>query len=348
MAYIFHIVDESNNVLFTNTKQECNGCIATNANSSCRKLLCLYDKEERRLGFTQRKNTKLYLCSDCRATKTSKLFKEKVELLSYTLPSMLEFKKEIELVTRNEEREKYSKIVHNLKTLNGQSILSQYKFIPQDSFSENYENLFDIVLTEVKNRPRDATVAILRQSKNNEFMKTEFSTHEKLSIESPSLFTQNHVVRKVILNVYHSFDMDFKNKHVYLKIDDVDLKARFDYDTIRVAIFHIFSNAIKYIAKNSDLNIFISGDNNFVFVDFVMKSLFIYADEVDAIFEDHNSGKIANTLNLNGSGLGMGLIKKALTINGGNINVLPGVSKSRISGIDYGTNTFRIMLPCPK
>lgn len=342
---IFHIVDEENRVLFTNSKQECINCIAVNAKSFSRKLVCPNSSEERRLGFAYRQTLTLFLCSNCRVTKTSKLFKEKIEFLSYTLPAMIDFKKEIELVVRNEEREKYSKIVHNLKTLNGQSILNQYKFIPQDSFSENYENLFDIVLTEVKNRPKDATVAILRQSKNNEYMKTEFSTHEKLSVESPSLFTQNHVVRRVVLNVYHSFDMEFKSKHVYLKIDNVDYKARFDYDTIRVAIFHIFSNAIKYIANNSDLCIHISNEDNFVIVDFLMKSLYIYEDEIDLIFEDHNSGRLANNLNLNGSGLGMGLIKKALTINGGNIEVIPGTNKSRIAGIDYGNNTFRIMLP---
>ena len=324
---IFHIVDNQSNAVFTNAHSECIECFNVNANKNCLKLECRTTGGSCRVGVVFRNNYRLYLCTDNKQTKTSKLFKEKIEMLSYVLPSMLEFKTEIEKVVRNEEKEKYSKIVHNLKTLNGQSLLSQYKFIPQDSFSDNYRHLFEMVLEEVKKRPKEATIAILKQSRNNEFMKTEFSTHEKLTIEAPNLFCQSHVVRKVILNVYHSFDMDFKDKKVSLLISEVDYKAWFDYDTVRVAIYHIFSNAIKYIAPSSNLAISIIDDEDNIIIDFKMKSYYISKEEVNNLFVDHYSGKIATENKLNGTGLGMGLIRKALSLNKGTITVIPGERK---------------------
>ena len=60
------------------------------------------------------------------------------------------------------------------------------------------------------------------------------------------------------------------------------------------------------------------------------------------------AGKAAKDLNLNGSGLGMGLIRKALTINGGKIEVIPGREKIKKSGIDYGDNLFKITIPKDK
>lgn len=342
---IFHIVNDENFILFSNSKQECIDCLECNSISSCRKIVCPITKEERRVGYKYRQNTKLHLCSNIRETKTSTLFRAKIDILSYTIPSMLQFKSTIEQVVRNEEREKYSKIVHNLKTLNGQSLLNQYKFISQDLFAEHYEDLFSVVLEEVKKRPKDATIAILKQSKNNEYMKTEFSTHEKLSIENPTLFLQKHNVRKVILNVYHSFDMDFRGKHVSLKIDDVNYMARFDYDTVRVAIFHIFSNAIKYIANYSSLNVKLLDQDDYIIIDFMMKSLYIYPEEIEHVFQDHFSGRVAVQHHLNGSGLGLGLLKRALKINGGDIVILPGKEEETIKNIVYGDNIFRIFLP---
>lgn len=345
---IFYVTDENDKMLFSNAPQECYDCIRKNATSACHTLICPYGEKEKKIGFSYHKNMKLILCSDRQHTKTSKLFKEKIEFLSYTLPSMFLFKNEIEQAVRNEEREKYAKLVHNLKTLNAQSIMNQYKFIPQDLFAESYGNLFTTVLHEVEKRPKEATIALLKQSKNNEYMKTEFSTHEKLTMNSPSLTIQSHVVRKVVLNVYHSFDLEFKDKGVNFKIDDVDHKAKFDYDTIRVAFFHLFSNASKYTAKDSELYVSISVEDDNVIVDFLMRSLYIYEEEINIIFDDHQSGKTAKDLKLNGSGLGMGLIRKALAINRGKIKVIPGMKKYKKSGKDFGDNIFRIMLPKDK
>ena len=66
--------------------------------------------------------------------------------------------------------------------------------------------------------------------------------------------------------------------------------------------------------------------------------------EVETIFADHVSGKVAQNKKLSGNGLGMGLIKRALSINGCKICTIPG-EKKIINNTEFGDNIFRFMFP---
>ena len=73
-----------------------------------------------------------------------------------------------------------------------------------------------------------------------------------------------------------------------------------------------------------------------------MQSLYIKPEEQDMIFNDHYSGESVKQLNLQGSGLGMGLIRKAILLNGGNFIVIPG---KKFKKRNYAENIFRLILP---
>lgn len=340
----FFIVSSTRELLFTNGGSTCRECMSHHKDSAYTRIDCPLNHCNVRFGSMDSKGYVLFLCSDESQTKTTTLFKEKINMLSYVVPAMLEFRNEVEKTAKQQEVEKYSKVVHNLKSLNAQSILAQYRFIPQDAFVDKYENLFEYVLDEVKNRPKEAAIALIKQAKSNAHMKTEFTSHEKLAMDNPALFKQTHIIRKVILNVYHSFDYDFRENHVFFRITETDIRAIIDYDTVRLAIYHILSNAVKYIAPNSCLQTEISLDeeNNNVIVDFKMQSLYIKPEELDLIFNDHYSGESVKQLNLQGTGLGMGLIKKAILLNGGNFTVIPGI---KFKKSNYADNVFRLTLP---
>lgn len=338
----FLITDSYNKEIVNSLDEHCTNCFL-NCSSDNSSIICPSNNEERRYGIKENRGTKIFLCSSKNLTKTSKLFKEKIEMLVYSIPSIIKTKEKALSEASISEREKYSKIVHNLKTLNAQSIQSQYKFIPQNVFVDNYHNLYEFLKDEILKRPHEATIALLRLSKNNAHMKTEFSTHEKLSVENPNLLIQEHNIRSVILNVYHSFDIDFRDNNVFFKINDSESYLMFDYDTIRVALYHLFSNAIKYICKHSRLQVTVYEKNSKTYVDFEMKSLHIAKDEKDKIFEDHYSGKSTKAKKINGSGLGMGLIRKALQINGAEIEVICGSKIFKSDGQDFSDNTFRLI-----
>ena len=76
-----------------------------------------------------------------------------------------------------------------------------------------------------------------------------------------------------------------------------------------------------------------------------MKSFYISPEESKTIFDDHVSGAVPQKKNLNGSGLGMGLIKRAFEMNKGSIEVVPGEKKLNS---DYSQNLFRFTLPVRK
>lgn len=340
----FFIISSTGELLFTNGGSTCRECMSQHKEAAYARIDCPMSHCNMRFGRMDSKGVILYLCSDETQTKTTALFKEKINILSYVVPAMLEFRNEVEKTSKQQEVEKYSKVVHNLKSLNAQSILAQYRFIPQEAFTERYDNLFEYVLNEVKNRPKDAAVALLKQAKSNAHMKTEFTSHEKLAMDNPVLFKQTHIIRKVILNVYHSFDYDFRENNVSFRITETDIRAIIDYDTVRLAIYHILSNAVKYIAPNSCLQTEISLDEGNInaVVDFKMQSLYIKPEEKDLIFDDHYSGESVKQLNLQGSGLGMGLIRKAILLNGGNFIVIPG---KKFRKRNYAENVFRLILP---
>ena len=292
-----------NNFSVVSPEEQCRICLEKYKSDNT-SVVCSSNNDERRIGIKANKNNKIFLCSSKSATKTSKLFKEKIEILSYCIPSIIKVKENAISEATKIEQEKYSRIVHNLKTLNAQSIQSQFKFVPQRVFADNYNNLYEFLNKEIKNRPDDATIALLRLSKNNAHMKTEFSTHEKLSVENPNLLIHEHNLRSVILNVYHSFDLEFKENKVAFVISDSEYFVSFDYDTIRVALYHLFSNTIKYICNSSKLQVKIYKKENLIYVDFEMKSLHIGKDEELKIFEDHYSGRSTKVKQKNGSGLG--------------------------------------------
>lgn len=281
----------------------------------------------------------IFLCCSSHECRSNNKFVERFSLIKSEIPFLLTFMNELEQKYSKIERDKYSQIVHNLKSLNAQSLSTQSLFIPQD-FKQNYRDLFSVVEDKVKLNPKDATITLLKLAKNNNHIKTEFTTHEKLSFENPVLFKQYHNIATVILNVYHSFDMEFREKGINLNLNIGDIYINFDFDTIRVALYHIFSNAIKYMRPKTNLDVLSNIDNSNVDIIFSMTSMHILPDEREKIFENNYSGKQAKSHNMNGLGLGLGYIRKAVSLNNATFKVLAGDISYRANGISYSTNQF--------
>jgi len=247
--------DSNNNVFFENLDSQCFSC-EENCNSEGNIFTCpIFTGDEYRQGEKVNNNGTFFLCCQRSEAKTTKLFKEKLEILIYSMPTLKRIKEDIFYKTKHTEQEKYEKIVHNLRTINAQSIQEQFSLIRQDLLADNYNDQLQFVTEEIKNNPEKAAIVFLRLAKNNAAIKTEFVTHEKLSVENPTLSISDHDIKKVILNVYHAFSLELKNKKVTINIFQTKRKLSFDYDTIRLAFYHLFHNASKYIKPNSILKI---------------------------------------------------------------------------------------------
>lgn len=338
--------DAKNDIIFKSLDNACLKCEKECDNNGSIFQCPENNTDEMRQGKRVSGNGSFFLCCDKSVAKTTKLFKEKLEMLIYSVPTIKDIKEKVYIKTKQFEQDKYQRIVHNLKTLNAQSIQEQFSLISQELLAENYNDQFQFVKKEITRNPEKAAEVFLRMAMNNASIKTEFVTHDKLSIENPVLSINSHNIRSVILNVYHAFVLELKTKNVRMVIFSTKKHLQFDYDTVRVAFYHLLHNATKYIKPNSILLIECNENLDTFHVSLKMESIHIEESELTKIFDDNYSGKRVVEKNKQGAGIGMGLIRKALELNNATIEVNAGKEFEKKNKVDYSKNEFTIAFKC--
>lgn len=329
-------------VVFDNLDDECVRC--SNVVNDYINVNCPLTHEERRQNKQTAHKHECFLCLNKNDARNKMVFNERFQIFISSVNFLTRIIKYAREKAEETERDKYYKIVHNLKHLNAEALGTQYNFIPQELLTENYRDLYSLVHNEIRKDIKGATLLLLKQAKINAHIKTEFDTHELLSMDNPVLDVRNHRVREVILNVYHPYERDFKEQNIVISFSPSIGYARFDYRTMRLAFAHILSNATKYVKPYTGIEVLYELTDSATIITFSMCSIVIKQDEVEKIFIDGISGSIPKANNLNGSGLGMGLIRKAVEMNNGTFTVIPGTTYTKKNGIDYADNSFVISL----
>ncbi len=117
-----------------------------------------------------------------------------------------------------------------------------------------------------------------------------------------------------------------------------------DYKTINTALYNFFDNAIKYIKPGSPIRLFFNAEKEKFELKIVMMSLRIEQDELKKIFEFRYRG--VNVKNIDGLGIGMHVVQKALALNSFSIKVSPDYSRmENYEGDQYILNEFSICGP---
>jgi K+-sensing histidine kinase KdpD len=236
-----------------------------------------------------------------------------------------------------------NRLVHNLISINGHNIQEVYDLLPQEILSTNWRNQIVNIEKELKFNPKKAALLFLRIAKNNIQMKSEFSIYRKLDREdTASLDIKEYPIKKVLLNVLHTFFADFSNNNIYVEVKDFFGKVKIDYETIQVVFYHLIENALKYARPNSNITIEFIQKKDDISVDFIMSSTHIYPNEREAIFQEGFSGKLAKIMEKNGDGIGMWRIRQIMELNNGMISVKCGDILEKYLGIDYSHNIFTL------
>ncbi len=200
----------------------------------------------------------------------------------------------------------------------------------------------------VEKEPEETAMAMLKMAKNNAAMKVEFSVFKKLFDLNPDLRATNHNVHKVLMNVFYLFFPDFTDKNVKVIIGDTDNKymAYFDYESIHVAFYHMIENAAKYIKPDTEFKVDIVKGIKKTEIIFDMNSTQITQEEVNIIFEEGVSGKLAYQTGKSGDGIGLSRAKKILELNNGLLSVKPYYDTAIITmGVTFQRNVFTMALP---
>jgi K+-sensing histidine kinase KdpD len=142
--------------------------------------------------------------------------------------------------------------------------------------------------------------------------------------------------------------MDFKEHDIYVEFCEYKGNALFDYSTFRCSLFHIFDNATKYAMPSTTVKIDIVEDAGFIKVRFIMRSLPILLEEIDAICSDGVSGRMPTAYGLQGHGHGLFITKDLLAMNNAVCKILPNyTNKGRYrhtNGREYEDNLFEIQM----
>lgn len=337
----YHLCNANGNTIFNNLSEQ-EKILETQINSESGLFL---NGKLRGGKISNHLGTITAITSDSELLKSSKQFKTLTHAVLNTIAyTEISINAQIEQINKNTAR-----LLHNLRSLNAHNIQEVYSIISQDELSNKTKNHLEYVESKVKSKPRDVSISLLRIAKNNAAMKTEFSVFDKLFNQKLVLRPSSHTFHKVLMNVLYLFFPDFTDKDVYVKVEDSDAKAYFDYESIHVALYHMIDNAAKYTKPNSEIVITIKNKNKQTIIQFEMISLKILEDEKNTIFFEGISGEIPSKIGKSGNGIGMSLVKKILELNGGHISIEIDPTRSEaLLSIEYQKNLFTFILPATK
>lgn len=327
-------------ILNTLESANCPNCILKNHNNGYAHIECPMDSNKKRIAYHKNNNGILYIC--CDKAKTTKLFKDELNSIIYSLKSLVKLSEEVKQYAIDETKTRVNRVIHNLKSINAHAIQELYTLVPQDKLVRNVKENPKIVESIIQKNIRQAALTYFRMAKFNLSIKVEFSIYEKLLQGDLKLDKRNHNIRDVIMIVLYTFFKDFNERNVYINIEEYYEKVYVDFESIQVAIYHIIENASKYVSPNTDAYIKFNIERGVQYITFEMTSLYIHPDEEKDIFNEGYSGVLAQNLKLAGKGIGMYRAKRLIELNEGTLTVEAG---DQISGSNYANNKFIITLP---
>jgi hypothetical protein len=293
--------------------------------------------DKRRQGIKKTSKCQTFFC--CHKTKTTKLFKAKMESLCYSYPDI---KLPIEEI-KTAEQKKVNRLVHNLTSINAHNIQEVYDLVPQEVLAQNWKKQLEYIKKEILNDPEKAALMFLRIAKHNTHMKSEFSIYKKIEKDdNTDLEIREHKLRNVLLNTLHTFFSDFTKRNVYVEVNDFFYKLNFDYETIQVAFYHLLENASKYTYPKSKVTVSADENKDYVCLQFDMTSALVSPEEVEEIMKEGVSGIMARKMDKQGDGIGMWRIKQMMEINDGLFEVDFGPGTISKMGFEFAENSFRL------
>jgi len=334
----YHVSSNNGDEVLNNLLSECLNCYASCSSIGKTINPCPKYNGLRRQGIISNNRGMTFLC--CDETKTTKLFREKLEAFSYAFHDIRLLKEDYIKEAKITEQIKVNRLVHNLTSINAHNIQEIYDLVPQELLASSYQKQLDYIQSEIKRNIKKTALMFLRIAKHNIHMKSEFSIYRKLDREDAILEFRNHPIQKVIMNILHTFFSDFSDLGIYVEVGDYFDKVYIDYESIQVALYHLIENASKYAMPESRITIEFTNNDKNVDVSFKMRSLYIDDDETQKIFDEGYSGKMAKICALNGDGIGMWRINQMMSLNKGSVKIINGKNKIGINEKVYADNEF--------
>jgi signal transduction histidine kinase len=145
-------------------------------------------------------------------------------------------------------------------------------------------------------------------------------------------------LNKLITRVIDEHQTSVREKSQTLTFEAFDqaIYLRADNQYLHMALDNLINNASKYTPANGEIRVSLRKENHSVVIAVSDTGVGIQKDEIDAIFDKFTRGSNKLTSEVNGSGIGLYLVKQIARLHKGTVNVE--------SNKPRGT-TFSITLP---
>lgn len=262
------------------------------------------------------------LCSSEKYIKSSKLFKELVDLSAISLKSIIDFKKDAE----KKQNERTEEFTHNVTSLNSYSIQDLFALIPQEKLIGNINKQREFIKELINKKPDNTVSTLLKLIKNTLAMKVEFSVYERTLKPSGGVQKIEQPIRPVILSVLQIFMQDFEINNIEVSLDASEVSNKvlnIDNDSLFVSLYYILDNAVKYCCPRTKFKIIFEEEEKCFSILFKMVSLKILLNEVSQLTVRSYRSESARIVNKNGKGIGMYRIQKTLKLNNAELEIIP-------------------------
>lgn len=172
-------------------------------------------------------------------------------------------------------------------------------------------------------------------------MTTNLINFERAEVYSSRLCIAEYELNAYIKEIYNSFLNYATIRHISLRYesDFSYMNVWFDKEKMDSILKNIISNALKYTPENGNILISVSDQKNAWQLEVKDSGIGIPAKEQKKLFKMHFRGTNAINAKITGSGIGLMLVRKLVSLHNGKIH---------IESIEHQGTTIRITLPKEK
>ena len=314
------ILDGRGSVIYTTIPSQCQSCVIACNSESELTSTCGERGKRRRGKLTSQEGSAFFCTKESNFVNSSKLFRKELATLLQMNQRIAQIREEVS----QQETAKARRLIHNLITLNAHALQDLYSVINQEELAaftqSSYRSQRDLIKNKLMSNPGVAADLFTRALKNGGAVKNELAVFKRMYDSGSTHKKALHSIHRVVLNVVNYFFQDFTDKQIGVSIEDFTGKVTIDYESVQVALYHLFDNAAKYCAPHTDLQIsFASGDSQTCLL-LDMQSCHVPDVERTKIYEDGFSGSVPQSQESAGQGMGMGLVRELLRLNNAEID----------------------------
>lgn len=159
-----------------------------------------------------------------------------------------------------------------------------------------------------ENERRDYYKVILKESRNMNSLVKDLLLISKLSSIDLNLQKEKFKFLEILKESIEKFEFLELQKDIEWEIDLEDIELYGNKKLIKIVIDNLVQNALKYSPENSKIKVYNKENKIFIENQIYLKEI----NETKKLFEPFYRGNNATELNIDGSGLGLSLIKKYL------------------------------------